>query len=201
MPPKFDARLEERILTAAERLWTAKGGKGLTLRAVAHHAKTTTPTVYKRFRNKKALQVALAHRFREELAEYCLSARTLEEAYRRYLRFAEDFPHKYELLWLVWTEVFRPDQPRPIRTWLLERLANRFGGKPEQFALTFYAIFLLSHGAATLLTVPGNEDVRKELRESFLAISDAILQRGDTFQSNRPDSAGPGDAEKPAPSC
>lgn len=196
MPPKFDVRLEERILKAAERICAARGGKGLTLRAVARHAKTTTPTVYKRFRNKQALQVALAHRFRDELAEHCLAARTVEEAYRRYVRFAEDYPHKYELLWLVWTEVFRPDRPRPIRTWLLEQLANRFGGNPEQYALTFYAIFLMSHGAATLLTVPGNEDVRKELRDSFLAISDAILRRGETFQSERSGSAGPSPTEK-----
>lgn len=190
MPPKFDARLEERILNAAERLWTAKGGRGLTLRAVARQARTTTPTVYNRFRNKNALQVALAHRFRNEVIEQCLSAPSVEEVPRRYLRFAEEYPHKYELLWLTWTEVFHPERPRPIRTWLLEQFARRFGGKPEDYALAFYAIFLLSHGAATLATIPGDKDAHQELRENFLAICDTILRKGEKFRDKSSRSSG-----------
>ena len=181
MPPKTDPQLEGRILKAAERLWSAKGEDGLTLRAVARQAGTTTPTVYKRFRNKRALQIALAHRFRDELIAECLSAKTLEEIHRRYVRFAEDQPHKYELLWLTWSEVFHPGRPRPIRAWLVEQLAKRFGGKPADYELTFYAVFLLSHGAATLLTIPGDEEAHKEVRENFLAICDAILRRGEMF--------------------
>ena len=67
MPPIADKHLEERILKAALRLWRKRGEDGLTLRAVAEEADTTTPTLYKRFRNKEALRLALAYRFREEL--------------------------------------------------------------------------------------------------------------------------------------
>jgi len=46
MPPHADQLLEERILKAAQRLWRTRGEHGLTLRAVAREAGSTTPTVY-----------------------------------------------------------------------------------------------------------------------------------------------------------
>lgn len=77
MPPTADKHLEERILKAALRLWRKRGENGLTLRAVAHEADTTTPTLYKRFRNKEALRLALAFHFREELTADLLSSPTI----------------------------------------------------------------------------------------------------------------------------
>jgi AcrR family transcriptional regulator len=177
MPPIADRQLEERILKAAQRLWRSKGEHGLTLRAVAREAGTTTPTVYKRFRNKRALQTALAERFKQQLNEECLSSGTLEEVYRRYLQFAEDHPHEYELLWRTWTEVFHPRGPRPGRAWFLSQMAARFGGEPEEYARAFYALFLVAHGAATLLAAPeGDEVAHAEVRENYLAICDALLK-------------------------
>jgi AcrR family transcriptional regulator len=80
MPPISDKHLEERILKAARRLWRTRGERGLTLRAVAHEAGTTTPTLYKRFRNKQALRLALAYRLREELNAELFSSPSLEQA-------------------------------------------------------------------------------------------------------------------------
>ena len=42
MPPHADQLLEERILKAAQRLWRTRGEHGLTLRAVAREARSTT---------------------------------------------------------------------------------------------------------------------------------------------------------------
>src|SRR5229473_8066992 len=137
MPPHADLLLEERILKAAQRLWRVRGARGLTLRAVAREAGTTTPTVYKRFRNKQALQIALALRFRQQLNEQLFSATTLEEATERYVRFAEDHPHEYQLLWTSWTDIFHPHLPRPGRSWFLAQLADRFGGAPEDYGRAF----------------------------------------------------------------
>src|SRR5215813_2774414 len=113
MPPKVNAQTEGRILKAAERLWRTRGEHGLTLRAVAREAGTTTPTVYKRFRNKQALMVALSLRIRSQLNEDLFASRSLEEVFRRYIRFAEEHPHEYQLLFRSWTGFFHPDQPRP----------------------------------------------------------------------------------------
>jgi len=181
MPPKVNAQTEGRILKAAERLWRTRGEHGLTLRAVAREAGTTTPTVYKRFRNKQALQVALAEQFKQRINEECLSAPTLEEVYRRYVRFAEQHPNEYKLLWNSWTEVFHPEGPRPLRAWFLAQLAKRFGGDPEDYGLTFYALLLLSHAAAMLLTVPGDDIAHQEVRDNFPKIADTVLRNLHTF--------------------
>ena len=184
MPPTPDRQLEERILKAAQRLWRSHGESGLTLRAVAREASTTTPTVYKRFRNKKAIQTALAWRFKDQLNEQLFSAPTLEEIYRRYLRFAEEHPHEYELLWRSWTQVFHPKGPRPFRAWFLSQMAARFGGNPEDHGHAFYALLLLTHGAATMLGVEeGDEVARAEVRENFSAICDALLKNEKIFRS------------------
>src|SRR5215467_4264055 len=163
MPPRADLHLEERILKAAQRLWKTHGAASLTLRAVAKEAGTTTPTVYKRFRDKQALRVALAKQFHDQLLGEALSAETLEESLGRYMRFAEQHPNEYRLLWDSWTEVFRPELPRPFQTWVNTKLAKRHGGKPQDYQLAFYALTLLSHGAAILLTVPGDEAAHREV--------------------------------------
>jgi AcrR family transcriptional regulator len=183
MPPHADQLLEERILKAAQRLWRSRGERGLTLRAVAKEAGTTTPTVYKRFRKKQVLLNALAERFKSQLNEQLFASKSLEEVCRRYLAFAEEHPHEYQLLWHSWTDVFHPDQPRPGRAWLLTQFANRFGGRPEDYERAFYALFLLAHGAATLLSVPGDEVARDEARRNFLAISETFIRQTGVFRS------------------
>jgi len=147
----------------------------LTLRAVAHEAGTTTPTLYKRFRNKQALRLALAYRLREELNAELFSSQSLEEAHRRYLRYAEENPHEYELLGLSWGHFFSPGSPRPGRAWLLTQLAARFGGKPEQYGRAFNALFLICHGTATLLAATDDKAMREELRENCISVCDKLI--------------------------
>src|SRR5258707_10083825 len=182
MPPHADLQLEEKILKAAQRLWRTRGESGLTLRAVAKEAGTTTPTVYKRFRNKQALRTALADRVRSQLNEYLFASKSLEEVCRHYLTFAEEHPHEYRLLLYAWSDIFRPDLPRPGRAWLMSKFAERFGGKADGYARSVYALMLLSHGAATLLSIPGDDVARAELRDNFLAISETLIQQTKSFR-------------------
>jgi len=175
MPPRADLQLEERILKAAQRLWKMQGPSSLTLRAVAREAGTTTPTVYKRFKNKQALHKALADRVRSQLNEHLFAAKSLEEVCRRYLNFVHQHPHEYNLLLHAWSDVFHPELPRPGRAWLMTQFANRFGGDPERYSLATYALILLSHGAATVLSIPGDEIARKEVEENFLKIADRLI--------------------------
>ncbi len=182
MPPISDKSLEERILKAAGRLWRSHGDRGLTLRAVAREAGTTTPTLYKRFRNKEALRLALAYRVREELNVQLFSSANLEGVYRRYLRYAEENPHEYELLRVSWGQFFAPGNPRPGRAWALTQLAARFGGGPEGYSGVFDAIFLTCHGTATLLTVTDDPALRKTLRENSIKVCDKLLQNVAIFR-------------------
>ena len=182
MPPIADQQLEERILTTARRLWREHGEKGLTLREVARAAGTTTPTVYKRFRNKDAIQSALAMRFRTELFAELFAASSVEEIPRRFLAFAEANPHEYDLLRLWWSQLFAPGLPRPGKVWLSAQLAARFGRQPEDYGQFVDGLFLLCHGAATLLTLAGDASSHKALREACIGTCDRMIEHIDVFR-------------------
>jgi len=176
MPRLADEHLEARIVQAAHRLWRTHGAKKLTLRSVARAAGTTTTTVYKRFRNKQALLLALAERVQARITARTTSAATIEECYRRFLQFADEHPHEYQLLWgPAWAELLGPERPRPIKDWLLEKFAARFGGEQRDYVLSYYALFLLVHGTANLLIVTRDRRMKAEMVDSCLAICDALV--------------------------
>jgi AcrR family transcriptional regulator len=176
MPRLADEHLEARIVEAARRLWQTRGAKSLTLRSVARAAGTTTTTVYKRFRNKEALLLALAELAQARITARAISAATIEECYRRFLKFADQHPHEYQLLWgPAWSELLGPKRPRPIKAWLLEKFAERFGGEPKDYVLNYYALFLLVHGTANLLIVTRDRRMKAEMVDSCLAICDALV--------------------------
>jgi AcrR family transcriptional regulator len=183
MPPIPDKNLEERILKAAQRLWRTHGQSGLTLRAVARKAGTTTPTLYKRFRNKAALQLALAYRFREELTADLLASPTIEQAHRRYLAYVESHPREYDLLRIFWGHFFTT--PRPVRNWLIAQLAARHGGQPDDYADVYDGIFLLCHGTSTLLTVSPDKAVQKATREICIKVCDKLLENAPQLRSGQ----------------
>jgi AcrR family transcriptional regulator len=176
MPRLADEHLEARIVKAAHKLWRTHGAKNLTLRSVARAAGTTTTTVYKRFRNKEALLLALAEMVQARITARTTSAATIEDCYRRFLQFADDHPHEYQLLWgPAWAELLGPERPRPIKDWLLEQFAARFGGKPKDYVLNYYALFLLVHGTANLLIVTRDRRMKAEMVNSCLAVCDALV--------------------------
>lgn len=177
MPRIADPGLNQRILRAAYGLWHARGDKGLTLRAVARAAGTTTTTVYKRFRNREEIRLALAELVRERLVAQITAAGTVEEAYRRYLRYAQNHVREYTLLaGPLWAQVLGPGRPRPAKAWLEAQLADRFGGDPRDYEPFFYALFLLSHGAASLLTLAPSGPAKKEIEENCIAICDQLVK-------------------------
>ena len=55
IPRQPDPELEARILEAADALWRRGGEKALTMRAVAKAARTNTPAVYRRFKDREHL--------------------------------------------------------------------------------------------------------------------------------------------------
>ena len=176
MPRLADEHLEARIVQAAHKLWRTHGAKNLTLRSVARAAGTTTTTVYKRFRNKEALLLALAEMVKARITARTISAATIEDCYRRFLKFADQHPHEYRLVWgPSWAELLGPDRPRPIKAWLLEKFATRFGGEPKDYVLNYYALFLLVHGTASLLIVTRDRRMKAEMVNSCLAICDALV--------------------------
>jgi AcrR family transcriptional regulator len=182
MPRIADRHLQERILKVAQSLWRTQGEEGLTLRTVAKAAQTTTTTVYKRFRNKEALRLAIAERVNKQLIDLVTSATSLEEAIVRYLHFAETHSREYQLLYrTIWPEIFGKGQPRPGQVWVTEQLANRFGGSPGSYVNVHFALFLITHGAASLLAAAPKSPATVEARDWCVAISGTLLKNVQIF--------------------
>ena len=80
MPRKPDVALEGKIVDVAYRLWSEHGEAALTMRAVARAAKTTTPTVYQRFRDKTDLRHFLEERARQKMFDALRSALAAEQS-------------------------------------------------------------------------------------------------------------------------
>jgi AcrR family transcriptional regulator len=182
MPRTADQHLQERILDAAYKLWRKRGEKGLTLRGVALQAGTTTTSVYKKFRNREALCLAVAKRVEERLVNTVTACSSLEEFLAKYLHFAETCPQEYRLLYGgAWPEIFGKGRPRPIQNWALNQFAVRFGGEPKNYVQANFALFLAAHGAASLITAAPRNPANAAARDACVAIVDVLLKNVGIF--------------------
>jgi AcrR family transcriptional regulator len=176
MPRKADSALEGRILEAAHRLWVKGGEKGLTMRGVARAAGTTTPTVYERFRDKREIRESLRERALKNLLASMETAAALEEFPEKYLDFAVNHRHEYELIHADWAVRLGRDEPKPSLELLKERLAERLGGKAGEHTRLALSIAALAHGIAILLLAEGvHESVERDLREACSAGFEALV--------------------------
>jgi AcrR family transcriptional regulator len=156
MPRQADPDLEKRVLDAAQKLWRGGGDRTLSMRALARAARTNTPAIYRRFKDRKDILRALLLRARTKQVEAIQSARSLEEAIDLYIDFALRNPWEYELYYLQEHEQLRPAVSRspeigPGFTWLQQQLADRLGGPPEAHASLALALWGLAHGTVMLL--------------------------------------------------
>jgi AcrR family transcriptional regulator len=160
MPRHPDPDLEERILHAADILWRRGGAHALTMRAVARAAKTNTPAVYRRFKDRDDLLKGLLLRIVERIRANFAQAGTLEEIAEAYVEFALRTPHEYELFYSH-SHLLSPPrgrgEPRPIResrpnfAHVEQLLARKLGGTPEDHTRLALALWALLHGTAMML--------------------------------------------------
>jgi AcrR family transcriptional regulator len=176
MPRHPDPDLEERILHAADVLWRRGGEKSLTMRAVARAAKTNTPAVYRRFKDREDLIRALLLRIAGRIRGYFEQGETLEDMAEAYVEYALKLPHEYELFYSHSHLLSPPKgkgEPRPIRESrpnfaLVERLlAKQLGGSLEDHTQLALELWALMHGTTMLLvgkSIPAGHE--EELREA-----------------------------------
>jgi len=176
MPRKADPHLQERVLDAAYRLWCRGGGKALTMRAAARAAKTTTPTVYQHFRDKREVLRHLRRRAQQDLYSAVRPARSLEEFCRAVLEFALHHPQKYRLLAGGWTARFDAREPTPSFELLKQRLAARMGGSPAQHLRLALCLAALVHGVIlAMLEGGGRNGIAAEMRRACLVGCEALV--------------------------
>src|ERR1700751_3243090 len=177
MPRQPDLEVEGHVLNAAYRLWRSKGERGLTMRAVAREAGTTTPTVYQRFKDKREILGVLGRRPQLQVLPGVKGPRAVAQFCRGYLDFAASHKHEYELIHADWSARLHRDEPRPSFQLLQRRLADRLGGKPKDRRRLTLAIAALSHGTATQLLIPGvQESVVRELRQTCLMAAECLVE-------------------------
>jgi len=177
MPRKADKQLEGRIVDAAYQLWSKGGEHALTMRAVALAAKTTTPTLYERFRDKHDLIAFLRVRARERMFNALQPARSTAEVCRLGLEFALMNGNEYLLLTSDWAERFARKEPMPSYEYVQEKLAEDLGGVARDYAQLALALVAQVHGTAILLLGDGVEgQIAKEFKDACLEACEALIE-------------------------
>jgi AcrR family transcriptional regulator len=180
VPRHADPALEQRILNAARKLWKRGGEHALTMRAVAKEARTTTPTVYERFRDRRQILQTLCVDTRQKLFAIMKTATSTRQACELYLEFAAKHPREYELISAGWSKPLSVNEQWPSFNLLKERLALRYGGKPDDYTRFALSIWELLHGTAMLLAVgKTGQELQLQMR---LACIEAIETLGTTLE-------------------
>jgi len=187
MPRQPDPDLEERILKSAQVLWKKGGEEALTMRAVARAAKTNTPAVYRRFKDREDLIRGLLRRIGQQIGKYFEACDSIEDLAEAYIEQALELPHEYELFY-THASALSPargtGRPRPIRESrgnfaLVEKLlAKKLGGSPQDHTQLALAIWSELHGTTMLLlskAIP--EGHEEELRCSCRSAVKVLLER------------------------
>lgn len=177
MPRHADPQLEQRILDAACRLWSRGGGKAMTMRGVAKAAGTTTPTVYERYRDREDILRAVRIQTRMELFGALTRTRSLPEACKRYLEYAMENPHAYEVLFDGFAVPPSLHEPWPSFNLMRTRLAQRLGSAPRKATRPMLSLWCLMHGTAMLMIRGGATGVlRTQMTHACLDGLEAIVQ-------------------------
>jgi len=121
------------------------------MRAVAKNAGTTTPTVYERYRDREDILRALRLRTRTELFVAISRTKTLAEACEKYLQFAMDNRHAYEVLFDTVGQPPSLHEPWPSFNFLRDRLGEQMGRTHQDQTRLMLSIWSLLHGAALLI--------------------------------------------------
>jgi AcrR family transcriptional regulator len=184
MPRKPDPAVEARILEAAKKLWLKGGDQALSMRAIAQSAGTNTPTIYRRFRNRREILRTIVHSSQAELNTVLRACGSLEEAGQRIFEFVMSHPRDYEL---IMSGLLRKlGEPLPNVEFLKRRCAEWFGGSPEDYLGLLMAVWSLVHGAAMLyITKTAPRDAERKL-SSVLASALRILVQNRAALSPKP---------------
>ena len=191
MPRQADPELEQRILDAACRLWSRGGEKALTMRGVAKAAGTTTPTVYERYHDRDDILRALRIQTRVELFSALTRTRSLTQACQRYLEYAMEHPHAYEVLFDGFAQPPSLQEPWPSFNLMRSRLAQRLGGGPRKHTRLMLSLWSLMHGTAMLMIRGGvSGALRTQMIHACLDALEAVVgeakrSKGKTFSGPR----------------
>jgi AcrR family transcriptional regulator len=147
------------------------------MRAVARAARTTTPTVYERYRGRADLLRALRLQTRADLFAALRGTTTLSQGCQCYLDFAMRHPHAYEVLYDKFAQPPSLYEPWPSFNLLRDLLTRRLGGTPRQHTRLMLALWSLMHGTAMLMIRGGAVDpLRTQMRHACLDAAEVLVR-------------------------
>lgn len=149
MPRKPEPQVRDRIVRAALQLFVKGGEKSLSMRALARLARTNTPAVYRRFRNRDAILRALADHYRMDSFGVLEPCHSLEEMAHAMFEWALRKPREYELFYSHL--IGKVPGPRVNFEYAKKRAAEWLGGEPQDHDELVLALNVLVHGSAMLL--------------------------------------------------
>jgi len=199
MPRRADPFLEDRILNAAIGLWRKGGDKELTIRAVAEAAHTSTPTVYRRFKNREEILRVLLRRIHQDLGSALQTCRSLREASERHIEFALNHSHEYKLLSFAYEskpyDAGGRRRSRACRSRIAgvefvqamkAKLAEWLGVSPEDCEHLALALWALNHGTSMLLISGAvRDDLSSKLLRSHKAAVMILVKNASAFVTPR----------------
>ena len=167
MPRQADARLEGRIVDAAYQIWSKGGEHALTMRAVAKAAKTTTPTLYERFKDKRDLLTFLRERARQRMFQAVKGAKSATEACELGLDFMLANANEFRLLVSDWAIRLKRKEHLPSFELLKNKLAQDLGGSSEDHRALALSLVALINGTAFMLAGEGlNQELLTDLERA-----------------------------------
>jgi hypothetical protein len=66
---------------------------------------------------------------------------------------------------------------------MLTQLAARLGGRPDEYGAVYDGIFLLCHGASTLLVSAPDDRVLESTREICVKVCDKLIEKAPLFRA------------------
>jgi AcrR family transcriptional regulator len=146
------------------------------MRGVAKAAGTTTPTVYERYQDRDDILRAVRIQTRVELFATLTRTRSLTQACQRYLEYALEHPHTYELLFDGFAQPPSLHEPWPSFNLMRLRLAKRLAGSPRKHTRLMLSLWSLMHGTAMLMIRGGaSGPLRTQMIHSCLDALEAIV--------------------------
>ena len=148
MPRHINPDVEGRIVAAARKLWHAGGEEALSMRAIARAARTNTPAVYRRFRDREEILQALVATYLEQLFKEVEPATSVSELLNRVLHFAMRQPREYELM--TSGLLARVTKSRPALELATAKTAAWLGGTSEEHRKLTLCVWSMMHGLIML---------------------------------------------------
>lgn len=186
MPRKPDAELEGRIVDAAYKLWSERGEKALTMRAVARASATTTPTLYERFRDKTDLKHFLEDRAKQNLLQSVKQSHSALDACERILKFIAGHGNESRLLMAGWDSLLKRGTQVFSFEFLQRLLAKDLGGTAKQHRDLALQLLALIHGTA-VLRMEAKEHVKswQELHHACVGACAALIENAGKANGKR----------------